>query len=116
MAQPVVDQAFHEREHLQSLRDMRDQTQALASDLSSVSAQMAADVEQSGVDLRHSRERFEEDLQRFRGETPEARQHQSSASHRQHSRTDASPWRSGTPEAQEARALVVLMLCPKLNR
>ena len=99
VAQPVVDQAFHEREHLQSLRDMRDQTQALASDLSSVSAQMAAANEQSGVDLRHSRECFEEDLQRFRGETPERRQHQSSASHRQHSRTDAPPWRP-TPEAE----------------
>ena len=92
MAQPVVDQAFPEREHLQSLRNMRDQTRALASDLSSVSVQLAADVEQSGVELRDSQERFEADRQRFRGETLEGRQHQSSASHHHHSRTDASPW------------------------
>ena len=62
MAQPVLEQVFLERaetlvsvsegEHLQSLRNMRDQTRALANDLSSVRVQMAADVERSGVELR----------------------------------------------------------------
>ena len=81
MAQPVLEQVSLERaetlvsvsegEHLQSMRNMRDQTRALANDLNSVRVQMAADVEQSGVELWDSQERFEADRQRFRGETPE---------------------------------------------
>ena len=104
MAQPVVEQASHEREHLQSLRNMRDQTQALASDLSSVSVQMAADVEQSGVELRDSQERFEADRQRFRGETPEGQQHQSSASHHHHSRQMHHPGSGHLKENEASRS------------
>ena len=73
------------------MRNMRDQTRALANDLSSVRVQMAADVEQSGVELRDSQESFEADRQRFRGETPEGSQHQSSGSHHHYISTDAPP-------------------------
>ena len=41
-------------EHLQSMRDMRDQTGVLASELSVEGVRMAALTEQSGVELRES--------------------------------------------------------------
>ena len=47
------------------MRDMRDQTRALANDLSSVRVQIAAHAEQSGVELRESQESFEADLRQF---------------------------------------------------
>ena len=52
---------------------------------------MAADVELSGVELRDSQESFEADRQRFRGETPEGNQHQSSGSHHHYISTAAPP-------------------------
>ena len=87
MAQPVVEPTFHEREHLQSLRNMRDQSHALARDLGGMREQMRADVEQSDVELQDAQERFEADRQRFREETQEGQQHRLPSSHHHYSGT-----------------------------
>ena len=74
MAQPVVNQVYHERaetsvsvsereqrEHLQSMRNMRDQIRTVATDLSSVRVRMAAEAEHSRVECQNSQDSFEAD-------------------------------------------------------
>ena len=56
-------------EHLQSMRDMRDQTRSLVNGLGAESVRMATLAEQSAAELRESQERFAADLRQFQGGT-----------------------------------------------